>query len=677
MSDTGFWKPRIRGRTLSPLSGTLGILALIWIPLFWSLPWWLILLAALILLLRLSRPWPGRRPSIVLRVTLVLIGIGLVFGTFHTLNGAVAGSALLLLMAALKILESCSERDLRVLVLIGYFEIGADCFLNQSPILALYLSGLLIGLTAIWLWIEDPVRRRTSWPAPKQAFRCLLQALPTALLLFLVVPRIPGPLWGLGAPTERLLGLPRSMDPGALDRIVLSHRMVFRIRYKGSPPPRSERYFRGPVFNRFTGERWLPGHAATNPPPRKTILLGPPVYYRMTLEPTQTRALYALDFPVDWSIAARLDSFFELRSPRPLRHLTAYTAISYPNLEMQGLPAAARLRDLALPTGIDPKARALAQRWRAENPAPRAIIRHALAYFHDRPFYYTLHPPKLSGPNAIDTFLFKTRRGFCQHYASAFAVLMRAAGIPARVVTGFVGGHDDPLGGFYVIRESDAHAWDEVWLHGTGWMRIDPTAAIAPSRVSPGTRALLAGSVHLAGFTFPDEGVWAHLQNGWDVLNAAWDRWVLGYGPHLQRRLLDSLHLTGRHTLEWIGLVFLALFIPPLGLALWFSLSGVGGLHRSPEERIWRRLVRKLRPFGDPAVWETPLAFAERIGHKLPEIQAILQRLASDYSALHYGDSVDPEDYARLHAAVTRFKPPHPKNPKGPGLPGSDGDRQI
>jgi len=439
--------------------------------------------------------------------------------------------------------------------------------------------------------------------------------------------------------------------------------MVFRIRYKGHPPPRSERYFRGPVFNRFTGTRWLPGRVAAIPPPRKTILAGPAVRYRITLEPTGTRALYALDYPVDWSIAARLDSFFELRSPIPLRQLTAYTAISYPGLRMQGLPAAARLRDLALPVGIDPKARALARRWRAEDPAPRLIIRRALAYFHDQPFYYTLHPPKLNGPNTVDQFLFRIRQGFCQHYASAFAVLMRAAGIPTRVVTGFVGGHDDALGGFYVIRESNAHAWDEVWLHGEGWVRVDPTAAIAASRISPNTQALFAGSVHLAGFTFPDQGIWEHLQNGWDALNAVWDRWVLGYGPHLQRRLLDSLDPAGHHALEWIGLVLLALLAPTLATGGWLIRSRLGRLRRSPEERIWRRLLRKLRRSGHPKLWETPLAFAERIGQKLPEAQASLRLLAWEYSDLHYGDHPSPVRIALLRAAVSRFTPPHHQHP--------------
>ncbi len=642
----------------SPLPALLLLLVLVWVPLFWSLPWWMPLLAALVLPVRLARPWPGKRPPILLRIALVAIGISLVFGTFHSLNGAVAGSALLLLMAALKILESASPRDLRVLILIGYFEIGADFFLGQSPILALYLAGLLIGLTAIWLWIEEPWQVRNPVPELGPALRCLLAALPTALLLFLAVPRIPGPLWGLGAPNPRRLGLPRSLDPGALNRIVLSHRMVFRIRYEGPPPPRSERYFRGPVFNRFTGTRWLPGRVGAIPPPRKTFLRGPAVRYRITLEPTETRALFALDYPVDWSIAARLDSFFELRSPIPLRHLTTYTAISYPDLGMQGLPVSARLRDLALPAGIDPKARALAQTWRSEDPAPRAIIRHALDYFHDEPFYYTLHPPKLSGPDAVDEFLFKTRRGFCQHYASAFAVLMRAAGIPARVVTGFVGGRYDALGGFYVIRESDAHAWDEVWLQGTGWVRIDPTAAIAASRVSPATLALFAGSVHIAGFTFPDEGIWEHLQNGWDALNAVWDRWVLGYGPHLQRRLFDSLDPARHHTLEWIGLVFLALLIPTLATGGWWLWSHFTGLRLTPEERIWLKLVRRLRDWGHPEVWETPLAFAARIGQKLPEARVTLHALARDYSELHYGSSSDPLRRARLSMAISRFKPP-------------------
>lgn len=643
------------GLIRSPLAVLLGLLAGIWIPLFWSLPWWMPVTAGLVLLVRLSRPWPGRRPSIVLRIALVALGAGLVFYTFDSLNGAVAGSALLLLMAALKSLESCSPRDLRVLVMIAYFEIGADFFLSQSPILAVYLAILLVGLTAVWLWMEEPDPIRPRLPRWGRALKSLLTAVPTALLLFLAVPRIPGPLWGLGAPTHRQLGLPESLDPGALNHIVLSHRMVFRIHYAGPAPPPSERYFRGPVFNRFTGTRWLPGRAASILPPRKILLSGRPVRYRITLEPTETRALYALDFPVDWSIAARLNSFFELRSPHRIRHLTAYTAISYPALRMQGLPATARMRDLALPAGIDPKARQLAEQWRAEDPSPRAIIRRALAYFHDQPFYYTLHPPKLSGRNAVDQFLFKTRRGFCQHYASAFAVLMRAAGIPARVVTGFVGGQDDPIGGFYVIRESDAHAWDEVWLHGTGWVRVDPTAAIAPSRVSPGTRALFAGSVHLAGLTFPDQGIWARLQNGWEAFDADWDRWVLGYGPRLQHRLLDSLDPAGHPTLEWIGLIALALAIPGLAAGGWLLLMRWKHGRRSPEERLWNRLLHKLKRWGCPEAWETPLAFAERIGARIPRAQSDLRELALFYSDLHYGDRPSPDAIARLHIAISHL----------------------
>jgi transglutaminase-like putative cysteine protease len=640
----------------SPLPGLFITLALVWLPLFLELPVWMVGSAGLMLVARMRRPWPGQHPSLWIRLVLIGLGLAFVLFTFHGLNGALPGSALLLLMAALKAFESTSLRDLRILVLIGYFEIGADLFLSQAPLLVLYLALVTLLLTALWLHLESAREKKHPWSAWPEALRWLVRALPTALILFIVFPRIPGPLWGLGPLSAHPLGLPRHLDPGSLNRIVLSHQIVFRIRYLGPPPPRPDRYFRGPVFNRFTGTTWLPGRTAHLPPPRTTQLDGASYRYRITLEPTETRALYALDFPVDWSISARLDSLFELRSPFPIRRLTRYEAISYPDLRMKHLPEMTRLRDLALPIGADPRSRALATQWREENPHPLAIIARALSYFHDQPFYYTLHPPLLTKVNPIDDFLFRTRRGFCQHYASAFAFLMRAAGIPARVVTGFVGGHYNSVGGFYVIRESDAHAWDEVWIHGRGWMRVDPTQAIAASRVSPGARAVLSGRLRLAGLDLPDQGLWLHLQTSWDAFDALWDRWVLGYGPRLQEHLLHEMGFGLAQSAEWLGFILMAFGLP-------FFMNR---LHwpdrfrttRRIEEKAWRGLLRKMRPWGVPRAWEPPMAFALRMRNQLiaDKGQDFLT-LAHCYSDLHYQNDPPPEEVRRFAEATSRYDP--------------------
>ncbi len=660
------------GPARSPLPGLFIALGLVWLPLFRELPAWMVGAAFLLLIARWRLPWPGKRPLFWIRLLLIGAGLVLVLATFHGLNGALPGAALLLLMASLKALESTSMRDLRILVLIGYFEIGADFFLSQAPLLALYLAIVTLFLTTTWLGFESPPDARGPWSAWPEALSYLARALPTALILFFIVPRIPGPLWGLGPTSTHPLGLPRHLDPGSLSRIVLSHRIVFRIHYLGPPPPRGERYFRGPVFNRFTGTTWLPGRTARLPPPRATHLHGPTYHYRITLEPTGTRALYALDFPVDWSIGARLNSLFELRTPFPIRHLTRYEAISDPGLRMEHLPAMTRMRDLALPSGANPRSRALALQWRKENPSPSAIVARALSYFHDRPFYYTLHPPRLTPVNPIDDFLFRTRRGFCQHYASAFAFLMRAAGIPARVVAGFVGGHDNAVGDFYVIRESDAHAWDEVWIHGRGWTRVDPTQAVAASRVSPGTRALLSGRLRLAGLELPDQGLWLRLRTNWDAFDALWDRWVLAYDSRLQRRILNDMGFGVEQTAEWLGFILLALGFPFLLSRLrWPDRSRTS---RRAEEKAWRAILRRMRPWGEPWPWEPPMAFAVRLSGRLVPVKSQdLLSLAHHYSDLHYRNDPPSEEVRRFTDQAARYDPGSGPDPAKPGPAGKLG----
>lgn len=597
-------------------------------------------------------------PGVVLRTLLSLLLPLAVLHHYGTLLGRDAGTGLLVAMLALKLLELNAPRDLYVVVFLGYVLIVIGFLYEQGPPMALYM---LIGVAMLTAVLIDLNRTR---PAPvadnlRLAGQLLLRALPLALILFVLFPRLPGPLWGL--PKDAfggLAGLREEMAPGEISALSQSDEVAFRVHFEGDIPPPGQRYWRGPVLADTDGARWYGGNLEGlrhEAPPLDEA--GPPVQYSVTLEPNNQRWLFALDLPAAPPPDAEINPDRVLVSEHPLRKRLRYTVTSYPDAAVSGLTPVQRGRALRLPDGTSPRARALAQQWRAHDPDPAAVVQQALTFFREAPFVYTLRPPRIDG-DFVDAFLFDTRRGFCEHYAASFVFLMRAAGIPARVVTGYQGGELNPLGDYLIVRQRDAHAWAEVWLHGR-WTRVDPTAAVAPERIERGidVDALSADAVR---FEWADRGwlpsLWREARYGFDALDNHWNRWVLRYDAERQVRLLEGLQFG---PVRWQAA---AILLATVSAAMLLGLSLYGLRRRrhgeDPVQRAYGRFCSKLGRRGLPRLaHEGPQAFAERAAADRPDLAPVINGITRLYIGLRYGSHNSPALLRGLRRAVRRFRP--------------------
>jgi transglutaminase-like putative cysteine protease len=646
--------------SLRELSSASGCVAFALLPLLATLPVWVPLLAAAIGALRLGLAAAGRSaPPRALCLGIAALCFGLLFAQFHTFNGLAAGTALLTLTAGLKLLETRTARDLYVVLLIGYFLSLAALLHAES----FWLLGFVV--LVCWLTTATLLRLASSPPRPDwlasvhYTGRVLLQAIPLTLVLWLFFPRFAGPLWQI--PEDRrgaVSGLGDTMSPGDITDLALSDEVAFRVRYAGPVPPPPERYFRGPVLHDFDGHSWRRDAAAHigAVPPRP---VGTAYRYAVTLEPDGRRWVYALERVTGWDLArAGLTADGMLESPQPVSEplevqLTSVTSAA----QAPQWPADERpLRDAQLPARRNPRARALAQRLRAAYPDDLGYAQAVLALFHDQPFFYTLTPPPLAD-DSVDAFLFDTRRGFCGHYASAFAMLMRAAGIPARVVTGYYGGALNPFADYWIVRQSDAHAWDEIWIAGRGWLRMDPTAWIARERVD---RRLAQRQDADAGLGAQNRGgdAWfGDLPLRMDALRELWRRRIMGFDQASQQHLLRSLHVAapGGQTL---ALVLAAGLCLALGWLTWQVRRDLAPPVRDGLARAFAILCRRLAAIGLPRrPSEGAEAYAERVGRMRPDLVPAVSLLCRRYSALRYGAVPARHEIVRFAAAVRAFRP--------------------
>ncbi|HEX5766432.1 MAG TPA: DUF3488 and transglutaminase-like domain-containing protein, partial [Woeseiaceae bacterium] len=499
-------------------------------------------------------------PPAWLRVILALSGFIGVFASYESVSGVGPGSALLAVMAALKLLETRQRRDQFVLLFISIFLIMASLLREQHIwSLPFLVAGVILTATA-WLRmsISDVLRIRDSFGI---AGRLLLYATPLALAMWIFFPRIATPFWSVpidngGATT----GLSEEMSPGDISSLSQSDAVAFRVEFATQAPPPSQRYWRALVLHRFNGRTWSGNDPSIDLRAREEIQVsGEPVAYEVTMEPSQQQWVFALDIPLQWSLKRTfMGSQQQLMSVQPIDRRVAYDAVSYldyrTNLDLSRM---ARSWYLRLPDSRNLRSAELARQMREAAASDADYVNDVLGMFRREEFFYTLQPALL-GDNPVDRFLFETREGFCEHYASAFAVLMRAAGIPSRVVLGYQGGEMNPLGDYLIVRQSDAHAWNEIWLEGRGWVRIDPTAAVAPERIEAGMSAARFGDAGARwGLTAPTRWLY-NLELTWDALNAKWNGWVLGYGPENQNRFMQWL---GMDEPDWRKMVLTMLAI--------------------------------------------------------------------------------------------------------------------
>jgi transglutaminase-like putative cysteine protease len=626
-------------------------------PLAPHVPAWLTAAAGMALLwcgwlARQQRPLPPRW-LLTLCVAIGCVGVGL---QFHTLFGQNPGVALLILFLALKQLETRTARDGLAIVWLAYFLALAQFFYSQTIPAALATAAVAIIATATLLSLTD------ARPAPAAQLRragiMLGQALPFMLLLFVLFPRVQGPLWGLPKDAgSGLTGLSDSMAPGAISQLSQSDAVAFRVRFTDRPPERQLLYWRGPVLSEFDGRTWRPPREA----PRAALPYAEPaeggIGYEITIEAHGKPWLFALELPGSVPDGAMATQDFQLLAKAPLIARSRHTVRSYPLLHagIDDAPAT-RQRALILPPGSNPRLSALAANWRAQAHSDEDVLRLAQGFFLRQHLLYTLTPPLL-GEQTADEFLFDTKQGFCEHFANAFAVAMRAAGVPARVVTGYQGGEINPVDGYLTVRQYDAHAWTEVWLPARGWLRVDPTAISAPMRIDLNLAAAVPAGDPLPLLMRADL-VWLRdLRFRWDAVTNAWNQWVLGYNPERQRQLLQRL---GMPAPDWRGMTAAMAGLTGVVLLALTAWTLRQRRHVESVQRQWEALSRRLARRGlGRRPYEGPLDYAERVGAVLPTRADELRAIAALYARLRYATPAADHRNSldRLRRRVASFTP--------------------
>jgi len=595
---------------------------------FASLPGWVIfpvtvmLVSVAMLAWRLLGLHYGWKPvAIWAKALLVVSAIAVLYFSYGHIYGRRVAAAMLLLMMALKAIELYSRRDARVLTSLGLFLATTYFLFLQNPAMLVYgLAVLLLVLQSLnILQLErmattastDKNRLPGSNPINLPGFsgllsslRVILYALPLGIVLFVVFPRLASPLWGVPeAALDGKSGLSDEMSPGSIQSLFMDDSPAFRVEFLNKRPPNSELYWRGPVLWNFDGRRWSTLYRGYRiiPPDTLPAETRESLRYRVQLEPSERRWLYALDYPVVKPADSQLTRDYQLYAKQPVTNPKTYTVTSEPVFtHAPKLSSAYRQMALDLPTGYNPKARDWISQLREQFPAYKQaitaqadiqLVNHVLAYFNEEAFYYSLNPPLL-GRHSVDDFLFNTRSGFCEHYASTFTVLMRMAGIPARVVTGYQGGYYSQAGDYLLVRQSDAHAWAEIWLGGKGWQRVDPTSQVAPERILSGAMDTFSDPRNWHDFTWLRE-----LRNQLDLIQHFWNSWVMDFSSRSQTQLLEILGLEQLDKRLLALLILVPLFLV-IAISTLLLLKHRLIRDRNPAVRVYKDYLRKLNKAG-------------------------------------------------------------------------------
>jgi transglutaminase-like putative cysteine protease len=654
--------------------------AFVALPQLEHLPWWAI---GIVCLLWCWRAWITLRnlplPGRVAMWPLLAAAAGAVWLQYRTLLGREAGVTFLLLLLALKLLEVRATRDVFVVVFLCFFILLTQFMHSQAlPVAALTLAAVLalfFVLASVSLKADDlPAQRKL-----RLVGAIALKAVPLTIVLFVLFPRLDTPLWGL--PRDAFAtgtGLSNSMSPGGISRLLQSQEIAFRVRFEGSPPGNQHLYWRGPVFGSFDGRTWSPlaPKFVDSPPLRVDADPASAVDYTVTMEPSQRDWLFMLEMPArlpqDSELRPRINSHGQIFAARPITSRTRYTGRSFTQFSFGRNETVPSLQDwLRLPPGFNPRTLQFAADLRArlhprgadDGAAGDALrVQAVLEHFRNGGFRYTLSPPLL-GRDSVDEFLFETRLGYCEHYAAAFVVLMRALAVPARVVTGYQGGDVNPVDGFVTVRQADAHAWAEVWLAGRGWVRVDPTAVVAPVRIEQGLGELArqAGVGPLFAIGANPDANWVRLlrrlRYNWEAIENSWNQWVLSYSAQRQLSLLDRLGFEP----NWRALGILLAFAVALVVGVLGVVSLRHRVRRDPLAELEARFRGRLERAGlscPPA--DGPRALGRRLAGELsPAANAEAQSILAEFERWRYSPAsrdVPPAAIRRLGARVRRFR---------------------
>lgn len=606
------------------------------LPHFLNLPLWVSAFAVLALGWRLAqsreRLWP--MPKWLL-VPLVLAGGLSVFAQYWTIVGREPGLALLTVMTSFKFLESRTHRDILILVFLCYFLLATHFLFGQTILIAIYMLLALMVVTTTLITINQRDATISIRERIKSSSRLIILSLPIMLLLFVLVPRIPGPIWGITQEQRGgVTGLSETMSPGQISNLILSNEVAFRVKFKGDVPAQQQLYWRGPVMAGFDGTTWRQRkHRKINR--FKLYKANNPVHYTVTLEPHGKNWLFGLDIPVLTLSDSYMSSEYQLTSTKAINDLKRYDMTSYlsyqlePDEDLEYLITTSE--NVA---GKNPRTYALGQQWSAQFDSDIEVVQQALNMFRNEEYVYTLQPPAL-GANQSDEFLFETRRGFCEHYASSFALLMRAAGIPSRVVTGYQGGEMNEVADYMIVRQSDAHAWTEVFIEERGWVRVDPTAAVSPDRIESGLEYALRDST--SNFKIGDRNpLISKLLFNWDNIQKTWNDWVLNYDQYKQARFLKNLGLGIK---SWGDMIISLVISLMIFSGIYWGVVWYRDRAPKPEEYelIINRLLKKLAKAGvarKPA--EGLTEYLQRIQKENDYHDPALEKIINTYHKIKY-----------------------------------------
>lgn len=604
------------------------------------MPWLFSLPIALLLAGRwLQRRRGGTRIPAWIKLPLILLFPIFIIVHYGNIFGRDPGSVLACSMLALKLVETETRRDARAAICFASFVLMSALLFDSGLVFTLLLFAALTLFLATLRALESaspdadpPHLWRNSRQHLLRGAIALASALPLALCVFVFLPRLGSPLWGAPSDSDARTGLGDRMAPGSISQLLIDDSPAFRVDFDGPLPTRSQLYWRGPVLWQFDGSAWTrPERFASRRGDSDLETFGSTISYEVSLEPTQRRWLLALDMPVAAPENAVRGADMSLVSRTHVDKLHRYRVTSAARYRLDpALDAAHRYLALRLPEGFDPRARELAQSWRTQFHDDDGVIRAALAMFH-KDFFYTLNAPLL-GRDSVDDFLFDTRRGFCEHYASSFTFLMRAAGIPARVVTGYQGGYFNTTGDYLVVRQSDAHAWSEVWLAGRGWVRVDPTSAVSPQRVEVGARAA-------AGASAPwYQAAWLQsMRNHLDLVNRFWNTTIVQFDALRQRSMLAPFGIDDAGYSQLVG-ILIGLSTLLLALFAWWVMR-TPRERRDPLDAAYARLCSKLARVGAiRSPNEGPQTFSRRVA-QMQVGSAALQDVFGRYVDLRYASN--------------------------------------
>ena len=627
------------------------------------LPFWVPLMHIALIACRTYLPhyqqrfWQEQRSLIsMFRILIMIAGVTGIYTTYGTLTGRDVGITLLILLSSLKLFETLTKRDFYICAYLGYFLMITNFFHEQTIPIAIYMFIVTAVMTVCLIGYNDVNKQLSILKLFWLSATMLLQSIPALLILFILFPRVNGPLWGLPEDTlTSITGIDDQMTPGSISKLIQSDEVAFRVSFEETIPEQEELYWRGPVLWQTDGRKWTRGSTQPLLSNRAIDFSGKTLRYELMMEPTNKKWIFALEMLKGPLEDTYLTQDYQFKSSKKIQSRSAYTLTSHINYRLDAITNDELVKALALPENSHIQTREFAQTLKQHYAEPEAFIQATLDWLKQENFVYTLSPKRITG-DSVDEFLFTTRQGFCEHFAAAFTVLMRSAGIPTRVVIGYLGGEINPLGNFLIVRQYHAHAWTEVWLEESGWTRIDPTAVISPARVEQGIETAIpeAGMDIPLGLTNSTlSSLWQRLRRSVDNINYQWAQWVLGYGPERQKLLLKKF---GLDSISWNKLTIMLFLLLGFSIALLALLLLVRQPAASdPAKRYYDRFCQKLSRIGiNRLAHEGPLEFATRVKQRRQRLTADVNTITQLYIKVRYHSN--RQKLPELKHRVRRFR---------------------